>query len=257
LFLFSLPYSCIVDPGVGCVKDTGIIAGCPSRQPKRQIICSHTLGQTKTKNTMMMVRVRTNVGMWRVIDLHPALATTQSILEQISHQRPYVQYQTPLCFDVACTQPIHTVKTLSSQGITHGSMIYCQVDPTTTLDVTATTTTAAAATGERDSSSNATTDDVVMSELGNKLPQQSNSQSLYMKRVIDKDGSIRLIPTNEGPSGSVPDKGFRKGLMPLRDIKVNHFPLYFCFVSSSYIDIAQQFVSYFVLFFCSSAHYYL
>lgn len=40
-----------------------------------------------------------------------------------------------------------------------------------------------------------------------------------MKRIIDKDGQIKLVPSNEVRS-STDDKGFRRGMMPLRDIKM-------------------------------------
>ena len=40
-----------------------------------------------------------------------------------------------------------------------------------------------------------------------------------MKRIIDKDGQIKLVPSNEVRS-LADDKGFRRGMMPLRDIKM-------------------------------------
>ena len=49
----------------------------------------------------MLVRVRTNVGIWRVDGLDPSTATTLSILNGIQIERPVVEYNAPLSFDPA------------------------------------------------------------------------------------------------------------------------------------------------------------
>jgi hypothetical protein len=153
----------------------------------------------------MIVRVRTNVGMWRVGPIPDKLSTVATVLKAIQTTRPVLVYQTPLCSDPACTVPLNTVKTLVSQSITHGSILYCQVDPATALDTSA----PASESTERD----------------DEGPPQNSSTAApprpptHMKRVIGKDGSIQLVPSNEA-APEKNDRGFRKGLMPLRDIKV-------------------------------------
>ena len=47
----------------------------------------------------------------------------------------------------------------------------------------------------------------------------AQDQNVNMKRVIDKDGQIKLVPSNEVRS-STDDRGFRRGMLPLRDIKM-------------------------------------
>ena len=44
----------------------------------------------------MLVRVRTNVGIWRVDGLDPSTATTLSILNGIRIERPGVEYNVPV-----------------------------------------------------------------------------------------------------------------------------------------------------------------
>jgi nuclear protein localization family protein 4 len=39
-----------------------------------------------------------------------------------------------------------------------------------------------------------------------------------MRRVIDKDGRIKMVPSSEVPAGK--ERGFRKGMLPLRDMKM-------------------------------------
>jgi hypothetical protein len=167
----------------------------------------------------MIIRVRNNTGLWRVELNTPSNDTSrlaiQDVLTSIQQSRPNVVYTKPLSLDVACTQPINSYKTLQEQNITHGSMIYCMVDPSTTVDIsnkTATPTTEAAQNSREGS------------EPTNASNNSSNAvtatTSKTMRRVIDKDGTIKLVPTND-TSSEKGNKGFRKGMLALRDMKMH------------------------------------
>jgi nuclear protein localization protein 4 homolog len=149
----------------------------------------------------MLIRVRSNVGVWRV-EVADQIALVQDILVGIQESRPHVVYEQPLSADPACLQPLDTTIPLVAQGITHGSMIHCRVDPASTVDVTVVS--AAIDTSEMEGS------DAI------DLPTK---KSTNMRRVIDKDGTIKLVPSGE--TSSAPDKGFRKGMLALRDMKMH------------------------------------
>lgn len=146
----------------------------------------------------MIIRVRTNVGVWRVEGLEPT-STGHDILNGIAQTRPHVSYEKPLSKDPSCQVPIDLTKTLLSQDLKHGSMVYCRVDPASCADATVLVAAAAATEAK-----------------GSEAPSKNTSN---MKRVIDKDGRIRLVPSTEVRSAGE-DKGFRRGMMPLRDIKM-------------------------------------
>ena len=148
----------------------------------------------------MLIRVRSNVGIWRVDGLDDATATTADVLGGIAKTRPHVVYEKPLSSDPPCSTPLDSTRTLSAQGLRHGSMVHCRVDPASCVDVTAAPAGAESEQGEGGGEAAA--------------PSTSN-----MKRIIDKDGSIKMVPINEVRSER-DDKGFRKGMMPLRDIKM-------------------------------------
>jgi len=145
----------------------------------------------------MIIRVRSNVGVWRVEGLDQATSTGETILVEIAKTRPHVSYEKPLSRDPACQQPLDLGMSLMSQSLKHGSMIHCRVDPSTCATADAPLSTA----GENES--------------GTGVPQDISN----MKRIIDKDGQIKLVPSNEIRS-STDDRGFRRGMMPLRDIKM-------------------------------------
>jgi len=145
----------------------------------------------------MIIRVRSNVGVWRVEGLDETGSTGESILAEIAKTRPHITYEKPISRDPACREPLDLGKSLASQGLKHGSMVHCRVDPATC----ATADAAPSATGEN--------------EAGTASTQDSSN----MKRIIDKDGQIKLVPSNE-VRNSNDDKGFRRGMMPLRDIKM-------------------------------------
>jgi nuclear protein localization protein 4 homolog len=150
--------------------------------------------------TNMLLRVRSNVGVWRV-EVADQIALVQDILMGIQESRPHVVYEKPLSADPACLQPLDATVPLVAQGITHGSMIHCRVDPATTVDVTVASV--AAGTSETEES------DAI------ELPTKYTN----MRRVIAKDGTIKLVPSGE--TSSAPDKGFRKGMLALRDMKMH------------------------------------
>mmetsp|Transcript_10095 Transcript_10095/g.16654 ORF Transcript_10095/g.16654 Transcript_10095/m.16654 type:complete len:508 (-) Transcript_10095:12-1535(-) len=153
----------------------------------------------------MIIRVRTNIGIWRVtIASPPSSITTQTILDTIAQTRPHVVYESPLSLDPKCSEPIDTSRPLCEQRgvqMRDGLMIYCKVDASTCAENTV---------GNTKSNNTSTT-----TSGGDELP----SSSANTKRIIDKDGCIKLIHTTDESNPNKADLGFRKGLMPLRDIK--------------------------------------
>mmetsp|Transcript_693 Transcript_693/g.932 ORF Transcript_693/g.932 Transcript_693/m.932 type:complete len:459 (-) Transcript_693:131-1507(-) len=140
----------------------------------------------------MLIRVRTNVGLWRVDNLSPN-ATASDVLDGIARTRPNVKYEKPLCFDPKYDSPIDTNLPLSSQNISHGSMIHTKVDPTTCLETAPSSGAAAASSSSTGGAPSATV--------------------TKQRRVIE-DGTIKLV------SDDVTANGFRKGMLALRDMKM-------------------------------------
>jgi nuclear protein localization family protein 4 len=124
--------------------------------------------------------------------------------------RPNVEYEKPLSKDPACQEPIDLTTTLASQNLTHGSMVYCRVDPSSCADASV-----AVAGGDPTAQGDGGGVDAAAAAADNAWTNNTSN----MKRVIGKDGSIRLVPSNEVRSAGE-DKGFRRGMMPLRDIKM-------------------------------------
>lgn len=156
----------------------------------------------------MIIRIRTNIGVWRVEDLDASTATTADILAGIAKTRPHVVYEKPLSSDPRCENPLDTSKPLSSQGLGHGSMIHCKVDASSCVEntiVDGSSSTVAASSADGSTAMDTTT----------KTEQQRGGNT---KRIIDKDGSIKLVHA-EGPSQNS-EKGFRKGQLALRDMKM-------------------------------------
>jgi nuclear protein localization protein 4 homolog len=144
----------------------------------------------------MLLRVRSNVGVWRVDNLDEATATVSDVLEGIAQTRPHVTYETPLSFDPGCQQPLNTTQTLAEQRLRHGSMVHCRVDAATCAEFKP----------------------FVEDEEGVKSGKPLTTSGVLMKRVVDKDGAIKLVPSTEVSAGTA--KGFRKGMLPLRDMKM-------------------------------------
>ena len=160
----------------------------------------------------MIIRVRTNIGVWRVENLDAATATTAHVLAGIAATRPHVVYERPLCTDARCELPLDEGLTLSSQGFGHGSMLHCRVDASTCAENTA------AIAGGDDVSMTNNVDGKI--STGGKSAGSSSNNGGIMKRVIGKDGSIQLVHA-EGTSGvGGTESGFRKGMKPLRDMKM-------------------------------------
>ena len=84
-------------------------------------------------------------------------------------------------------------------------MIHCRVDASTCAENIVDASAASSSTSR---------DSETKPEVG------TTSGSSNTKRIIDKDGSIKLVHAE--PSSSLPsvDRGFRKGLLPLRDMKM-------------------------------------
>ncbi len=112
-------------------------------------------------------------------------------------------------------------------------MIYCMVDPSTTVDVSS-------------NQNSAPTTETAQNSREGSLPTQTSSSnaavaattSKTMRRVIDKDGTIKLVPTND--TSSTGDKGFRKGMLALRDMKMHWtctLLLSECLIVSIYSDV--------------------
>ena len=160
----------------------------------------------------MILRIRSNVGVWRV-EVPNSTVTVADVYAEIQKTRPHVVYEQPLSRDPACRDPLRDNLSLLEQGLTlqNGTMIHCRVDPATTVDVVAAK--AAVATDQVDAPEPA-----APASGGNHAPQQQQQQQ-HMRRVIGKDGSIQLVPTSEAPTAV--DKGFRKGMLPLRDMKMH------------------------------------
>jgi len=155
----------------------------------------------------MIIRVRTNTGVWRVEDLDATTATTSDVLSVISKTRPHVVYEKPLSFDPRCDRPIDPSAPLIQQGLGHGAMIHCRVDVATCAENTVEAAAGGGAAASTDGSG-----------VGEAVAPVA-SAGANTKRVIGKDGSIRLVHA-DGASAPTADRGFRKGLLPLRDMKM-------------------------------------
>ena len=151
----------------------------------------------------MLLRVRSNVGVWRIDGLSEATATVQDILDGIAVSRPNVVYEKPLSTDPACSNQLDTIQTLAEQGLRHGAMVHCRVDAASTVDISV-----PAVLGED-----------TMTDAETATANQQNQPVPNMRRIIDKDGSIKLIPSTEVRDAGQ-DRGFRRGMMPLRDMKM-------------------------------------
>ena len=139
----------------------------------------------------MLLRVRTNVGLWRV-EVNDNTATVADVLAGIAATRPHVVYESPLSLDPACKQPLSEGLTLKDQNLSHGAMIHVRVDASTAVNT-----------------------EKPAAEQPESAPPSSSGN---MRRVVDKDGQIRLVPSNEVKAEA--EKGFRKGMMALRDMKM-------------------------------------
>ncbi len=94
-----------------------------------------------------------------------------------------------------------------AQNLTHGSMIHCRVDPTTTLEA------------------KPANDMIVDSTTREKDHQHiyigPSCNTLITRRKILPDGTIQLIHENAITDGKGKNLGFRKGMLALRDMKMH------------------------------------
>mmetsp|Transcript_28799 Transcript_28799/g.81243 ORF Transcript_28799/g.81243 Transcript_28799/m.81243 type:complete len:490 (-) Transcript_28799:185-1654(-) len=163
----------------------------------------------------MLLRVRSNVGVWRVDGLDDKAATIQTVLDEIKEVRPHVEYSDPgICQDPACKSPLDVGKTLAELGLRHGSMVYCRVDPASCAERKSAD---AAAAGDGDAMDTSTSATPAAAAAAPEVT--STTTTTNMKRIIDKDGSIKMVPTSD-PIAPKDDRGFRKGKMALRDMKM-------------------------------------
>ena len=170
----------------------------------------------------MLLRIRTNVGVWRVEGLTEDTSTCHDIVAAIRATRPHVQFVQPLSLDPAGHEPLlneSTSKTLKEWGLRHGSMVYCRVDPETCLDVSVGASRGDDGNGNA-ASATSTTADSTHQQPQQQQQQQQQQQNRHLRKVIDKDGRIKLVPASDAPLAGDHDKGFRKGLLPLRDMKM-------------------------------------
>lgn len=138
-------------------------------------------------------------------DLDAETANGEAILAEIAKTRPHVSYEMSLSLDPACKEPLDLTASLRSQNLGHGSMVHCRVDPSSCATTTTGETTGAEGTAAETSANT--------------------------KRIIDKDGRIKLVPSTEVGG----DKGFRRGMMPLRDIKM-------AWTLNEFVAMDEQFV---------------
>lgn len=169
----------------------------------------------------MLLRIRSNVGMWRIDGLDETKSTIYDVYQNILKTRPHIVYEKQLCSDIECNTLIpndnHTT-TLQQLGLKHGTIIYCRVDPTTANDISITSASTATTIQQEDNDNMIAS---VTNEKGDQSRQpQQQQMSNHMRRTIDSDGKIILVPCNEAPRIGE-EKGFRKGMMALRDIKMH------------------------------------
>jgi len=164
------------------------------------------------------------VGQWRIESGSLSGSSLGiDILKEIAVNRPSLSYIKPLSFDPAGNNPIDPTQTLEQLKIQHGSMIYCRVDPATTA-TTRNSSTEEEEVQSRNGSNNGT-------DNGNN-DGQSQSHPKHMKRIINPDGSIALI---HDPDAMTKDKSFRKGMLPLRSMKMQ-------WTLNEFVAMDEQFV---------------
>ncbi len=154
----------------------------------------------------MIIRVQTNIGQWRINISEES--TGQDLLNEITNTRPNILFQKSLSLDRSYQQPLDVHASLKAQNLSHGSMLYCIVDESTAVS------TAAAA------ETTTTTETSTNNVHGDTTSTTTNPK--HMKRIINKDGSISLIADDANPDNNNNNKkSFRKGMLPLRDMKMS------------------------------------
>ena len=150
----------------------------------------------------MILRIQTNIGQWRLPSLTED-STGQDLINEITKTRPNISFTKSLSLDRSYSKQLDANQSLKEQNLSHGSMLYCIVDESTAVST-------AAASDATDGTNNSD-------------PTNGGANPKHMKRIIGKDGSISLVQ-DDNPSSSAGnggDKSFRKGMLPLRDMKMS------------------------------------
>lgn len=189
----------------------------------------------------MIIRIRTNVGQWRISSLTPSSLGQDIVSEIASTHGHTISYTQPLSLDPAGHQPLNLDQSLRDQNLTHGSMIYCRVDPTSVV-------TDDAAVGNHHHHHHL--DHHVVVEDRNKNEQSSSSlpaatataattenvsKPMKTKKRILPDGSISIVQVEEGDANGADAKSFRKGMLPLRSMKMQ-------WTLQEFVDLDNKFV---------------
>ena len=157
----------------------------------------------------MIIRVQTNIGQWRIKNVTES-SMGKDILSEIFKTRPNIQYTKPLSLDRAYQQPLQLDQSLSDQRLRHGSIIYCIVDESSALST---------ASGSTDPSSSSAAA-AASSENTEGGGNGGGGAPKHMKRVIQADGSIKLVhDSNYNPNGNKTDTAFREGMLALSEMK--------------------------------------
>ena len=145
--------------------------------------------------SIMIIRVQTNIGIWRVDDLDAATATAEDVLSGIAKTRPHVVYEKPLSKDPRCEQVLDATQSLSSQGLGHGSMIHCRVDASTcaenTVDGEARTFLAARANRGK-------------SQQGDEGVGGQEQKKMEAVSLLDSDDEVEYVATTNAARKSLP-----------------------------------------------------
>jgi nuclear protein localization family protein 4 len=140
----------------------------------------------------MIIRIQTNIGQWRIDNVTAESSTGQDILDEITKTRPNISFLRPLSFDRSYQQKLQMERSLKEQHLSHGSILYCKIDESSALSA----------------NKAAPNDDTL-------LP----SNPKHLKRIIQADGSIKLIHDSSASNSGESENAFRKGMLPLRDMK--------------------------------------
>jgi Nuclear pore protein len=181
----------------------------------------------------MIIRIRTNVGQWRVSSVTPSSLGQDIVSELASTKGHTVIYTQPLSLDPAGHQPLDFKRSLQDQNLTHGSMIYCRVDPSS-IAVGESTADGAAA-------GNHTTDDVMDSSSFSPTATETTGTkkpALKTKKRILPDGSISIEQIEGDADGDA--KSFRKGMLPLRSMKMQWTLQEFMDMDNKFVFKIQQ-----------------
>mmetsp|Transcript_22422 Transcript_22422/g.28296 ORF Transcript_22422/g.28296 Transcript_22422/m.28296 type:complete len:509 (+) Transcript_22422:85-1611(+) len=160
----------------------------------------------------MIIRVQTNIGQWRINSPNLTQSSKgEDILNELSKTRPNITFTKALSLDRSYATPLNFDLTLGEQSVTHGCMLYCIVDESTAV------ASGTGAGGMEGASAAADTGD----NANANASASASANPKHMKRIIKSDGSIELVHDPTATSAAGGDKAFRKGMLPLRDMKMS------------------------------------